>query len=158
MDNNKPWLRFYEPHVPDHIDYPAKTLPEILQETSQKHSNHPAVIFKGKQLTFGELNDEVNRFAAGLQKIGVKKGDRVAIFLPNCPQFPIAYLGTLRAGAIVVPCNPLYQAYEMTRQLNDSGAKVIITLSSTYPIIRQIRSATMTACNIVADRICRMIG
>jgi long-chain acyl-CoA synthetase len=150
MDDKKPWLRHYEPHVPDHIDYPAKTLSKILEETSLKHASYPAIIFKGRQLTFGELNHAVNQFAAGLQQIDVKKGDRVAIHLPNCPQFPIAYFGILRAGAIVVPCNPLYTAYEMTRQLNDAGAEVILTLSSTYPLIRHIRSATTLRKVIVA--------
>ncbi len=151
MDNTKPWLRYYEPKVPEHIEYPTKTIPQILDQTAGKYPEHPAIIFKGTQLTFGELNDAVNRFAAGLQAIGVKKGDRVAVHLPNCPQFPIAYLGVLRIGAIVVPCNPLYQAYEMTHQLNDSGAEVIVTLSSTYPIIRQIRSATSLRTVIVAE-------
>ena len=151
MENSKPWLRFYEPDVPDHIDYPKITIPEILEQTAQKYPNYPAVIFKGNHLSYQELNDAVNKFGAGLQKIGVKKGDRVAIHLPNCPQFPIAYLGALRIGAIVVPCNPLYQAYEMTHQLNDCEAQVIITLSSTYPVIRKIRSSTSLRTVIVAE-------
>jgi long-chain acyl-CoA synthetase len=111
MEIEKPWLRYYEPDVPANIDYPASTIPQILEQTSQKHPGYPAIIYKGNQMSFRELNDAINRFGAGLQKIGVKKGDRVAVHLPNCPQYPIAYLGALRVGAVVVPCNPLYQAY-----------------------------------------------
>jgi long-chain acyl-CoA synthetase len=151
MEIEKPWLRYYEPDVPANIDYPASTIPEILELTSQKHPDYPAIIFKGNQMSFHELNAAVNRFGAGLQKLGVKKGDRIAVHLPNCPQYPIANLGALRVGAVVVPCNPLYQAYEMTHQLNDSGAQVIITLSSSYPVIRQVCTSTSLRTIIVAE-------
>jgi long-chain acyl-CoA synthetase len=148
---NKPWLRFYEPHVPEHIAYPTQTLPEILNTTAQKHYYRRAMIFKGGRISYGEFNRAVNRLAAGLQKLGVKKGDRVAVHLPNCPQFPIAYYALLRIGAIVVPCNPIYQAHEMVHQLSDSGAKVIVTLSSTYNLIKNIRAETDLEHVIVAQ-------
>ncbi|HIP97060.1 MAG TPA: long-chain fatty acid--CoA ligase, partial [Anaerolineae bacterium] len=105
---------------------------------------------KGGRLTYRELNELVDKFTAGLQKLGVKKGDRVAIHLPNCPQFPISYYAILRAGGIVVPCNPMYVAREMEYQLNDSGAEVIITLSAFYPLIKQIRDKTKLRRVIVA--------
>jgi len=93
-------------------------------------------------LTYRELNDAVNRFAAGLQRKGVKKGDRVAIMLPNCPQFIIAAYATWRVGGIVVCCNPLYVAREVEHLLNDSGTETIVVMSSLYERVRSIRANT----------------
>ncbi|MFQ6100313.1 MAG: long-chain fatty acid--CoA ligase [Anaerolineae bacterium] len=147
---NKPWLKFYEPHVPEHIDYPQTTMPAVLEEAARKYPDHTALIFKDTKITFREYNEAVDRFAAALQGLGVKKGKRVAIHLPNCPQFPIAYYAVLRIGGIVVPCNPVYTAREMKRQLSDSGAEVIVTLSAMYPVIKQIRADTQLRHVIVA--------
>ncbi len=151
MYEKKPWLRFYEPHVPEHIEYPATTLPAVLDEVARQYPDHTALIFQNRKMTYREYNEAVNRFAAALQDLGVKKGDRVAVHLPNCPQFPIAYYAILRVGGIVVPCNPIYTAREMTHQLNDSGAQVIVTLSSTYPLIKGIRPQTELRHVIVAQ-------
>ena len=146
----KPWLKFYEEGVPATIDYPDMMMPQVLADTARKHPDHPATLFKGAKLTYRELNELVDKFAAGLQKLGVKKGDRVAVHLPNCPQFPISYYAILRAGGIVVPCNSAYVAREMERQLSDSGAEVIVTLSAFYPIIKQIRDKTKLRHVVVA--------
>lgn len=140
MSQQKPWLKFYEAHVPEHIDYPGTCLPAVLEDMAGKYPDHPAMIFKERVITYREFNLTVDRFGAALQELGVKKGDRVAIHLPNCPQFPIAFYSVLRVGGIAVPCNPIYTAREMKHQLNDSGAEVIVTLSSMYPLIRQIRA------------------
>ena len=142
MASDKPWLKFYEAHVPESIDYPQKTLPAILVEMAIKYPDHPAMIFKDRTITYREFNTTVDRFTAALQQLGIKKGDRVAVHLPNCPQFPIAYYAILRAGAVVVPCNPIYTAREMRHQLKDSGAQMIVTLSLMYPTIQQIRAET----------------
>ncbi len=149
--NQKPWLRFYEPHVPEHIEYPELVLPDVLERTAQKHAERPAMIFKGARITYGGFNRAVNHFAAALQRLGVHKGNRVAIRLPNCPQFPIAYYATLRSGGIVVACNPTYTAHELTHQLNDSGAQMLVTLSSMYPLIKEIRAETPLRQIIVAQ-------
>jgi long-chain acyl-CoA synthetase len=149
--SQKPWLKFYEPHVPESLEYPRAVLPAVLAETARKHPEQTAVIYKGARITYQSLDQQVNRFAAALQKLGVKKGDRVAINLPNCPQFPIAYYAILRVGGIVVPCNPLYQAHEMTHQLNDSGAEIIIAFSPSYPLIKKIRPETKLRHVIVAE-------
>lgn len=149
--NAKPWSKFYEAHVPEHIEYPASVMPDVLARAAQEHAERTAMIFKGARLSYGEFNRAVNRFATGLQQLGVRKGDRVAIHLPNCPQYPIAYYATLRVGGIVVPCNPTYTAHELTHQLNDSGAQVIITLSSLYPLIQEIRAQTPLQHVIVAQ-------
>lgn len=149
--NTKPWLKWYEPHVPEHLKYPDSVMPCLLEQTAQKHGSHHAMIFKGATIDYQELNLSVDRFAAALQGLGVQKGDRVALHLPNCPQYVIGYYAAMRAGAIVVPCNPIYKAYEMKHQLRDSGAKVIVTLSSLYPLVREIRSQTPLEHVIVAQ-------
>ena len=151
MTEQKPWLKFYEAHVPEHIDYPETTLPAILEEMAGKYPDHPAMIFKDRTISYREFNAAVDRFGAALQGLGVKKGERVAIHLPNCPQFPIAFYAILRIGGIAVPCNPIYTAREMKHQLNDSGSEIILTLSAMLPVIRQIRAETRLRQVIVAE-------
>jgi long-chain acyl-CoA synthetase len=102
-------------------------------------------------ISYRELLDLTYRFAAALQQFGVEKGDRVAVHLPNCPQFLIAYYATLMVGGIVVPCNPQYVGREIEHQLSDSGAETIITLSLTYPIVKEIRDKTPLKQVIVAN-------
>ncbi|MCC7357827.1 MAG: AMP-binding protein, partial [Anaerolineales bacterium] len=138
----KPWLAHYEPHVGGRLDYPETVLPEILTHTAAAYGYRAAMLFKGARLSYREYNRAVNRFAAGLQKLGVEPGDRVALHLPNCPQYAIAYYAVLRIGGIVVPCNPLYQSRELAHQLNDSGAEVLVTLSSLYPLVKGVRGQT----------------
>ncbi|MGQ9682637.1 MAG: long-chain-fatty-acid--CoA ligase [Anaerolineae bacterium] len=139
---DKPWLSHYERRVPASLSYPERTLCQLLSDTARRFPERAATIFFGARLTYRQLNDLVSRCAAGLQRMGVGKGDRVAILLPNCPQYIIAYYGALRAGAIVVPCNPLYVARELQHQLADSGAKVIFCLTKFYPTVKQARSGT----------------
>jgi len=145
--STKPWLQFYDEGVPPSIDYPSIPLHGLLKQAATKHPEHPAIIFGGslgsrvmdKSISYRELDDAVDRFAAAMQKMGVKEGDRVAIFMPNCPQFVIAYYGTMRAGGIAVPCNPLYTAKEISHQLNDSRARIIVTLTLFYNMVNEIR-------------------
>ncbi|MBU0704185.1 MAG: AMP-binding protein, partial [Chloroflexi bacterium] len=146
----KPWLKSYDSHVPEHIEYPPTPMPAVLEETARKYPEHTAFIFKDAKIAFREYNEAVDRCAAALQKLGVEKGDRVAIHLLNMPQFPIAYYAVLRIGGIVVPCNPVYTAREIKHQVSDSGAKVMITLSMMYPIIKKIRAETQLEHVIVA--------
>jgi long-chain acyl-CoA synthetase len=150
MSTGKPWLKHYEPHVPEHIDYPKITLPQAMEETASKNPDYVTIIFKDTKITYREFFEAIKRFAFALQGLGVKKGDRVAIHLPNCPQFMIAYAATLRIGGVVVPCNPVYIAREMEHQLNDSGSEIIVTLSAMYPMIKQIRGNTKLRHVIVA--------
>ena len=96
---NRPWLTHYEAHVPPTIDIPDTPLSDCLRRNALRHPKRTALIFFDKKVSFQELNDAVDRFAAGLQKLGVGQGDRVAVYMPNCPQFVIAYYGILRAGA-----------------------------------------------------------
>jgi len=149
-ETSKPWLRFYDEGVPPSIDYPPVPLDQLLAESAAKYPDHPAIIFGGrlgtrvmdKALTYRQLDDAVNRFASAMQKLGVKKGDRVAMFMPNCPQLVISIYGTMRAGGIAVPSNFLYSAGEIEHQLNDAGAEIIVTLSSFYKRVHGIRTHT----------------
>jgi long-chain acyl-CoA synthetase len=158
----KPWLSEYDSGVPATIDYPKVPLHQFLPDTAAKYPDKTALIFGNvveplgnalmdAPMTYGQLLELSERFAAALQKLGVEKGDRVAIHLVNCPQFIIAYYGTLMAGGIVVPCNPQYVARELEHQFNDSGAKVVVTLSLTYPIVKGVREKTQVEHVIVTN-------
>ncbi len=138
----KPWLKNYEPQVPPTIEYPDRPLHTNLEETARKYPDATATILMNAKMTYGQLNERVDRFAAALQQLGVKKGDRVAIYTANCPQFIISYYGALKAGAIVVTFNPLYAAREVEHQLKDSGAETMVVMSGFYPILKQVRANT----------------
>jgi long-chain acyl-CoA synthetase len=158
----KPWLKDYDSGVPATIDYPQVPLHQFLLDTAAKYPNKTALIYGNvveplgnalmdTTMTYGQLLEKTQRFAAALQGLGIQKGDRVAIHLPNCPQFLIAYYATLMVGGTVVPCNPQYVARELKHQFNDSGAKVAVTLSLTYPLVKQIRGETQLEHVIVTN-------
>lgn len=148
----KIWLKHYEPGVPHEIDIPEKTLPQLFQESVAKYPNNIATKFMGGKLTYREVDALVNNFSAALAGLGLKEGSRVALHLPNCPQYVIAYYGALQAGCTVIPCNPLYVEREMEYQLKDSQAEVVVTLSRFYPMVRRIKERlnfkTVIATNI----------
>lgn len=148
----KVWLDHYEAGVPHSIDYPDLSLYPLFIDASRTYSQITALIFMGRELTYAELAGQVDSFASALAALGIKKGDRVAIHLPNCIQFPIAYYGALALGAVVVPCNPLYVAREMEYQLKDSGAETIITLTRFYKMIKSIQPETSLK-NIIVTNI-----
>ncbi len=138
----KVWLEHYEPEVPHSIDYPSQSLYQLFQKAAQTYEQQPAVHFMGRELSYGELATQVENMASALTELGVTKGDRVAIHLPNSTQFPIAFFAAHAIGAVVVPCNPLYVAREMEYQLKDSGAETIITLTRFYKMIKDIQPNT----------------
>ena len=143
----KVWVKHYDAGVPATIDYPRLTLPQMLEETARRFPEQTAIIFPGAlgdsgKLNYKELNEQVNRLANALIDLGVKKGDRVALLMPNCPQFVISYYAVLKAGGIVVAFNPLYSGREIEHQLNDCGAKVIILLSLFYKTVAGLRERT----------------
>ncbi len=135
---DKPWLANYEPAVPPTLSYPLIPVQQILADAVARFPDNPALKMVlryvglqsiGCQLTYREFAAQVDRFAAVLASLGVKKGDRVAIMLPNVPQFPIAFFGAMKAGAIVVNTNPLYTAREVEFQFSDSGCETAVILS-----------------------------
>ena len=115
---------------------------DALKQTVQKYSDNTAIVYFGRRITYRELDELVDRFASALQDLGVRKGDRVGIQLPNLPQFIIAFYGALRAGAICVACSPLYKARELEHQLNDAGAETLVVMDTLYPMVQEIRERT----------------
>jgi long-chain acyl-CoA synthetase len=137
-----PWIRHYEQGVPAHIALPDHPLTWLLDHTASRYPGRTALIYYGRRLSYAQLAHHAHRFATALQRLGVNKGDRVAIALPNIPQYPIAFYGALLAGAVVVPTNPLYTEREMQHQLADAGARVLVMLDTFYPIVRAVRKQT----------------
>ncbi|MBS7616710.1 long-chain fatty acid--CoA ligase [Candidatus Bathyarchaeota archaeon] len=138
----KPWYKFWPQGVKKQIDYPEVPLFEILKASAQKHPNETAVIYFDRELTYRELDLLSDKFATALADLGVKKGDKVAIFLPNVPQFIIAYYGALKAGAIVTAISPLYREREVEHQVNDSETETIVVLDLLYPIVEKVLEKT----------------
>ena len=137
-----PWIEHYEQGVPTELSVPDHPLTWLLDRAVSSYPGHTAFIFYGTKLSYAQFSSLANRFASGLQRLGLRKGDRVAIALPNIPQYPIAFYGALRAGAVVVPTNPLYTEREMQHQLADSGARFIVMLDMFYPVVRAVRANT----------------
>ncbi|TES94296.1 MAG: long-chain fatty acid--CoA ligase, partial [Desulfobacteraceae bacterium] len=125
---DKPWLASYEKGVPEKIEYQEICLPSILEQTSNKFPDKMALLFQGYKITFRELNDMVNRFAACLHAFGINKGDSVAILLPNVIPCVVACYAILKIGGITVMNNPLYSDRELEHQFNDSDSKILVTL------------------------------
>ena len=141
--STRPWIRHYEQGVPAQLDIPDQPLTWLLDQTVSRFPSRTAIIYYGTKLSYARLSSLANRFAVALQRLGVKKGDRVALALPNIPQYPIAFYGALRAGAVVVPTNPLYTAHEMQHQMADSGARILVMLDDFYPVLRPVRAQTV---------------
>lgn len=139
---NKPWLKSYEKGVPEFVQYEDICLPAMLDRSAKQFPNHPALIFQGTTIPFGALKDMVDRFAACLTDFGVKKGDAVALLLPNSVPCVAAYYAILRIGGITVMNNPLYSDAELEHQFNDSGAKVLISLDALTNRMIDLRSRT----------------
>lgn len=126
-EENFPWLKSYDEGVRWDIEIEPKPVYDILDQTAVRYAASAAFDFLGKKYNWGEIGGLVNRFAAGLQKNGLKKGDRVGLFLPNCPYFLIAYYGVLKAGGTVVNFNPLYAERELAAQIEDSETDIMVT-------------------------------
>ena len=140
--DDRPWIKKYDQGVPTHIDYPEVPVFYFLEETARKYPDSPCTVFKGAKISYKEINEITDRLAAGLAEIGVKKGDRVGIFMPNTPQFVMAYFGVLKAGGVVVATNPLYTPREIEHQVNDAGIEVMLVMSNFYNLIKQVQPNT----------------
>jgi long-chain acyl-CoA synthetase len=125
---DKPWLARYERGVPENIDYEQITLPEYLENSARQYPERTAIICEGFKISYRRLNEMANRFAACLSALGVGKGDRVAILLPNVIPCVLSYYATLKIGAIAVMCNPQHTDRELLFQFQDSAARVLITM------------------------------
>lgn len=157
------WYKNYEKGVPTTLDYPKTPLFGLLDNAAAEYPDRAAIIFGAvahklpgqplldATLSYRALRDAVNHFANALAQMGVKKGDRVAIYLPNSPQFAIAYYGALKAGAVIAPVNPIYTPRELEFILQDSGAETIVALSQFYPKLQEVRAKTKLKRVIVAN-------
>jgi long-chain acyl-CoA synthetase len=140
---SKPWLSHYDEGVPATLQpYPRKTLVDVVSETARLRPGHPALIFKGEHISYGELEHRSDALAAALVAQGVKKGDRVAILMPNCPQYIIAELAVWKAGGIVASVNPLYTEPELEHALNECGAETAIVLTLFYNKVKALQAKT----------------
>jgi long-chain acyl-CoA synthetase len=138
----RPWLSHYSPGVPAEISIPERSLPEMLDAAAQQYGPRDAIIYYGTRISFVQLHALVDRFAQALVRLGVRHGDRVALVLPNVPQLPIAFYGALKAGAVVVPTNPIYTPPELRHQLTDAGVRILVTLDMLYPNLAAVRAET----------------
>jgi long-chain acyl-CoA synthetase len=135
----RPWLHNYDDGVPFTVGIPRIPIHHFLRSAARRFPLHLAINFEGAWITYRRLNQESNRFANALRAIGVEKGDRVMIWMPNLPQLMICYFGALKAGATVVFTLPVTETEELARQVRDSGAKVLITITRFQDAVRQVR-------------------
>lgn len=142
LETEKRWLKLYPDQIAKNVYYRADTLPQLLENAAKEYAKHKAIHFMGKEMTFKTLYKKTLKLAAYLQNLGIEKGDRVAVMLPNIPQTVISFYAILQAGAIVVPVNPLYQEREIEFILKDSGAKAVITLDMLYNRVEKMKEQT----------------
>ncbi|HEU5140222.1 MAG TPA: long-chain fatty acid--CoA ligase [Bacillales bacterium] len=138
----KPWFKHYPEDVNTEVHVPDITLNELFEQTVERFPKHDALSFYGLTTRYRELSDQIDRFASALQRDGVRKGDRVAVMLPNCPQYVIAYYAILKIGAIVTQVNPMLVERELQALLNDSGSETIIIYDAIYPLLKKIQKNT----------------
>jgi long-chain acyl-CoA synthetase len=144
-ERERPWLKSYPPDVPHSLEpYPEHPVWWLLEESARKHPDSLAVVFPvapmAKRLTYRQLKEEAEQFARALASMGVKKGDRVGLLLPNCPQFVVAFYALQRLGAVSVGNNPLYTQRELSHQLKDAGIELLITLDLLYPLAAAVKN------------------
>ncbi len=136
------WHHHYDEGVPREVEVPEIRLHDFLEKSALDFPDRPCPIFKGAVITYREMNELTDRLAAGLVARGVKKGDRVAIFMPNSPQFVIAFYAILKAGGVALATNPLYTHREIKHQMNDSGAELMLVMSNFYNTVKEVQSET----------------
>ncbi len=154
----KTWLKQYPAGVPAEIDVAQyASLVALLEESFRKYRDLPAYRFMGKVVTFAQVDDASRALAAYLQSLGLDKGDRVAIMMPNVPQYPVAVAAILRAGYVVVNVNPLYTPRELEHQLKDSGAKAILMVENFAAVLQQVKAAVPTK-HVVLTALGDMLG
>ena len=142
MTQHRPWFNRWPADVPRTLEpLPELSLFRMLQDAAAGFPDRPATAFFGAHLTYRELLDHVERFSAVLAGLGVKKGDRVGLLLPNCPQYVIAWYACQRIGAIAVGNNPLYTQRELEHQLKDAGINVMVVLENVYENFGKVRDA-----------------
>src|SRR5512138_3704180 len=149
--NDRPWLAHYDRGVPSTIEYPKAPLFHFLEEAAKKYPDRACTIFKGAVISYQDMNARTDHVAAALVDLGVKKGDRVGIFMPNVPQFVITYFGILKAGGVVVAVNPTYPPDEVITPVNDANIEIMFTLTRFYNVLTAVRERSKLKKIIVSN-------
>ncbi|MGC8878725.1 MAG: long-chain-fatty-acid--CoA ligase [Anaerolineae bacterium] len=136
----RPWLRFYDEDVPRTLTYDPVTIPDFLRSSARRFPQHEALVFLGRRITYAQLHRMVERMARALYQLRVRKGDRIAIMLPNCPQTVITYYAALSIGAVAVLTNPLYVERELEHQWGEAGAETAVVLDMFWPRVAAVRA------------------
>ncbi len=138
-----PWFSHYDAGVPRTLaPYPSRTLLDYVSDSARERPGAPAFLFKGAAMTFAELERSSDAFASALAALGVARGDRIALLLPNCPQFFVAEFGAWKLGAIVAPLNPIYTEHELEGPLRENGIETIVTLTRFYERVKRVQPKT----------------
>src|SRR3954454_4871984 len=141
MSSPSPWLAHYDPGVPATLaPYPDKTLVDYVSEHARRSPNRQALLFKGATVTYGAVDRLIAACAAVLASLGIGRGDRVGLLLPNCPQFFIAQFGAWKLGAIVAPLNPIYTEHELEGPLREHGIETVVTLTRFYQRVKNVQA------------------
>ncbi|MEW6273510.1 MAG: long-chain fatty acid--CoA ligase [Bacillota bacterium] len=159
---SKPWLKFYPSGVPHTVEIPPVPVTALFDGAAEKYGNKAALIFYGEEIRYRQLRDAVDRFAAALADLGIGKGQRVALYLLNSPQFVIAYFGILKTGATVTPISPVYTSIEVRHQLQDSGAKTIVCQDILYENVQktglELENVILTGVEEYLPSVMRFLG
>lgn len=140
--DDRPWLEHYDEGIPGTLDYPQIPLHRFLETAAEEHPDRACTLFKGAELSFAEMDALTDQLAGALADLGVEKGDPVGIFMPNIPQFILAFYGILKAGAVVVAVNPTYTPREIEHQLKDSGTEIMLVMSQFYNKVKEAQPGT----------------
>jgi len=149
----KIWLKNYPEEVPESVEYPEVPMHYYLDEAASEYPDKVSMIFVDKKITYKQFREDVLRLAQALLDLGIKKGDRVSVFMPNCPQAVISYFAVLKIGGIVVESNPIYVERELEYQLTDAGVETVVTLDMKmlYPKVKAVRDKTEVKTVIVSS-------
>ena len=156
--NARPWLAHYDPGVPARLDYPAVPVFHFLDEAARLCPERTCLIFRGETSSYRQVSDQTDRLAAALHSLGIRKGERVGICMPNCPEFVLAYFAILKAGAVVVATNPLYTPPEIIHQVNDAGLETVFCSGNLYERIQTAQPETHIRRIIVTGEITPQSG
>lgn len=150
---DQPWLSSYDPDVPPHLNYPEKPLFALLKESIQEHSQRTALIFYNRKISYVQLGEYIDHLSGALKDAGVKQGDRVAVILPNCPQYVIAYYAVMQLGACVVPVNPLSTERELSHIMEDAQIRMAIALELFAVPLENVRKTFLDAGSSLLERV-----
>ncbi len=158
----KPWLKFYPEGLAANVDIPNISLVEAFDDAVMKWKNKTAIVFYGKKLDYVEIGDKVDRFATALCELGVKKGDKVALYMLNCPQFLIAYFAALKAGAVLTTISPVYVTVEIKHQLEDSGTETLICQDILFDFVQKtnvkLKNVILTRIDEYLPKVKKLLG